>query len=115
MMAPLTLITMDTTMAKYILTILRSEPMVVFSWGFCSATALENGLQFHVSGYKHQGKVNVVYNAGTNLFDVILLNREGEEIRKEGDVYLDNLVSVIDGMVERTSDYSSRVRKQYGL
>ena len=115
MMAPLTLFAMDTSMAKYILTILQSAPMVVFSWGFCHATALENGLQFHVTGFKHQGRVNVVYNNGTDLFEVILLDREGKEARKESDVYLDNLVSVIDSMVERTSDYSSRVRKQYGL
>ncbi len=89
--------------------------MVVFSWGFSHATALENGLQFRVNGYKHQGKVYVVYNDGTDLFDVILLDREGKETRKESDVYLGNLGSGIYGMVERTSDYPSRVRKQYGL
>lgn len=89
--------------------------MVVFSWGFSNATAIEHGLQFNVNGYKHQGKVRVQYNEGTDLFDVVLLDRNGNETGRENEVYLDCLVSVIDGMVERTDDYASRVKKQYGL
>ena len=106
---------MDTSMAQYILTILRSRPMVVFSWGFSNATAIEQGLQFNVNGYKHQGKVRVQYNEGADLFDIVLLDRNGNETDRENEVYLDCLVSVIDGMVERTDDYASRVKKQYGL
>ena len=102
-------------MAKYILAILRSQMMIVFSWGFHNPVALNNGLQFQVNGYKHKGKVQVKYDEGSDLFSVILLDRTGKETRKEEGIYLDCLVNVIDGLVEKTDDYSSRVRSQYGV
>ena len=102
-------------MAKYILAILRTQLMIVFSWGFHNPVALNNGLQFQVNGYKHKGKVQVKYDEGSDLFSVILLDRTGKETRKEEGIYLDCLVNVIDRLVEKTDDYSSRVRSQYGL
>ena len=97
-------------MAKYILSILRTQPIIVFSWGFRNAYALpENkGLSFLVNGFKFSGRVEVVYNEGTDLFDVFLSN--GKKIE---DVYLDCLVSVIDGLVERTNNYQDRVITEY--
>ena len=35
-------------MAKYIMQILRSQLMVMWSWGFNSPIAIENGLRFKV-------------------------------------------------------------------
>ena len=102
-------------MAKYILAILRSQPMVALSWGFHNAVALENGLQFSVQGFKHKGKVQVLYDAGWDLFNVVLQDRTGKETQREEGVYLDCLVDVIDRMVEKTEDYAARVRNQYGM
>lgn len=102
-------------MAKYILAILRSQLMIVFSWGFHNARAIENGLAFFVQGYKHTGRVEVIYDEGQDLFNVILLDRTGKETKKEEGIYLDCLVDVIDGLVERTDDYATRVRNQYGM
>ncbi len=102
-------------MAKYILAILRSQVMIVFSWGFHAAMAIENGLAFRVQGYKHQGRVEVVYDEGWDLFIVRTINRDGTIKEQQEGVYVDGLVEVIDRMVERTPDYASRVRKQYGV
>lgn len=57
-------------------------------------------MSFMVEGFKYQGEVRVVYNEGTDLFDVelVYINERIE------DVYL-------DGLVERTSDYEKRVRE----
>lgn len=98
-------------MAEYILQILRSQLMVVFSWGFHKPQRLPNdaGLSFMVEGFKYQGEVRVVYNEGADLFDVELVDTN----EKIEDMYLDCLVRVIDGVVERTSDYEKRVREQY--
>lgn len=87
-------------MAKYILQILRTQPIVVFSWGFHNAYPIYNGLRFSVNGYLHQGKVEVAYNEGADLFEVSTLNEDGSIKQRETDVYLDCLVRVIDGMVE---------------
>ena len=99
-------------MAEYILQILRSQLMVVFSWGFRNPTALPNdkGLSFMVDGFKYKGRVYVYYNEGTDLFDVCL-----EDGVREEDVYLDNLVSVVDVMVEKCDDYQQRVEQEYCL
>ena len=87
-------------MAKYILSILRTQPIVVFSWGFHNAHPIRNGLRFSVNGYLHQGDVEVIYNEGADLFVVNVLNADGTIMQQEEDVYLDCLVNVIDSLVE---------------
>lgn len=82
--------------------ILRSQLVVVFSWGFNSPMRLpdDKGLRFLVNGYLHQGAVEVIYNAGADLFVVNTLNVDGSIKEQVEDVYLDCLVNVIDRMVE---------------
>ena len=94
-------------MADYILSILRMELMVVFSWGFHRPTSLPNdeGLAFKVSGFKHKGWVFVRYNEGKDLFDVELRGNDMTIIRLIEDVYFDQLVNVIDHAVEHTENY----------
>lgn len=96
-------------MTNYIISILRTKLMIVFSWGFHSASTLENGLKFNVNGYKYQGEVVITYNAGSDLFDV-KLTATGEEI--EG-IYADNLVNVIDNHIEYSENYSEQVKSTY--
>jgi len=102
-------------MAQYILSILRMQLMVVFSWGFHSAYAIENGLAFFVNGYLHKGKVEVVYDEGWDLFTVRTINPDGTVKEQQEGVYIDGLVAAIDAMVEKCPDYKEKVRKNYGL
>ena len=92
--------------------ILRTQLMVVFSWGFHKPHHLRNdaGLAFMVDGFKYQGRVEVVYNDGADLFEVHL-----SDGRAETDVYADYLVRVIDGLVERCDNYKGRVSEEYNL
>lgn len=87
-------------MAKYILSILRTQPIVVFSWGFHNAHPISNGLRFSVNGYLHQGDVEVVYDEGADLFVVNTIGNDDNIKQQETGVYLDCLVNVIDAMVE---------------
>ena len=59
-------------MANYIYTILISKLMVILSWGFNSPIAITNGLRFKVQGFKFTGVVEVIYNAGMDLFEIHL-------------------------------------------
>lgn len=104
-------------MAKYILSILRMELIVVFSWGFHSPMALPNdeGLAFKVNGFKHKGWVFVKYDEGKDLFDVELRDNAMTIIRVIEDVYFDQLVNVIDHAVERTDDYEKQVKEFYNI
>jgi hypothetical protein len=83
-------------MAEYILSILRSRPMVVMSWGSQKFKALENdkGLSFTVNGFRYQGIVKVEYDHGSDTFTVIV----GNEVQE--DVHLGEVVDVIDVLVE---------------
>lgn len=104
-------------MAKYILSILWTQLVVVFSWGFHRPTALPNneGLAFRVNGFKHRGWVFVKYNEGKDLFDIELRDNAMTIIRVIEDVYFDQLVNVIDHAVEHTSDYEKRVKRLYNI
>ena len=100
-------------MVQYIYAILRSRLNIMWSWGFNSPMPLADGLKFKVQGFKHRGYVSVVYNAGRDLFDVVLYDyRMAVKEQTEG-VYFDMLVDVIDGLVERTDDYEKRVKQAY--
>lgn len=99
-------------MAEYIMQILCSQLMVVFSWGFNNPIAIKNGLRFKVQGFKFKGVVEVEYNEGSDLFDVRLI-RNGEVLEIVEGVYLDSLVDVIDYRVEKVHNYKQRVEKEY--
>lgn len=100
-------------MAKYILSILKSQLMVMLSWGVSDFRALPNneGLIFHVKGFKHVGWCKIVYNEGRDLFDIFFLNNNMETQKVENGIYLDMLVSTIDEVVEKTKDYENDVRR----
>ena len=102
-------------MARYIYSILKSQLSIMWSWGFHNPRSLPNneGIIFKVQGFKHKGYVSVVYNEGKDLFDVILYNHPMATKSKTEGVYFDMLVEVIDGLVEKTTDYESRVKQEY--
>lgn len=101
-------------MAKYIMQILKTQLMVVWSWGFHNARAIDSGLRFNVQGYKFRGVVEVVYNEGQDLFDVSFI-KGGKVVKTIGGVYFDMLVDIIDYHVERTTDYEQRVKQTYSF
>ena len=97
-------------MAKYIMSILKTQLMVMFSWGFHQPVAIENGLQFKVQGFKFRGVVEVVYNEGRDLFDVRFLKANKVVNTIEG-LFFDMLVDTIDDYVERVPDYDKKVQE----
>jgi len=101
--------------SEYIFTILKSDQVVLWSWGFEMPVALPNneGLLFHVNAFKHNGYVKIPYHEGKDLFVVILLDNFYLELKRINDVFFDNLVDVIDEAVERTTDYQDRIRRFY--
>ena len=102
-------------MANYIMQILKTNLGIVFSWGFNSPKAINNGLSFFVQGFLHRGEVEVTYNEGRDLFEVRTFNADGSIKDVSEDVYFDSLVNVIDGMVERCENYKAKVKETYSL
>lgn len=97
--------------AKYILKVLRASGAIMGSWGPHRFYAIPNGLQFKVYGFKHKGRVQVIYNPGPDLFTIRFLPPRKEKILKEfTGVYVDQLSEIIDRYVENTgSDYKQTV------
>lgn len=100
-------------MANYILSILKTNLSIVFSWGFNNPVALDKGLRFSVNGFKHKGNVAVKYNEGLDLFDVEILTVKNEVIETIEGVYFDQLVEVIDNRVELVENYELAVKEEY--
>ena len=99
-------------MASYIMTILFAKPNVVLSWGVCRFRVLkgDEGIMFHVQGFKFNGWVKVVYDEGADLFNIFYIDNKGETQKIQKGIYLDELVNTIDNEVEKTSDYKKSVR-----
>ena len=107
----------DEEMAGYIWQILKTNLPVIMSWGIDpgSMKVIEGGLEFHCQGFKHTGRVQIILNEGTDLFEIHLIpDSKGEEKIIE-DVYVDTLVSVIDEHVEKTEDYEKRISEEYRI
>jgi hypothetical protein len=101
-------------MAKYIMTILKTQLMIVWSWGFHNPVALENALRFRVNGFKFRGVIEIAYNESSDLFDVSFIKANKVVNRIDG-VFFDMLINVIDDYVERTPDYDKRVAAEYSI
>ena len=103
----------DNSMAMYITGILVANPYIPMSWGYNSPKALENGLQFKVRGFKFNGFVQVIYDEITDLFIVKFLEdtKDMELVYEFIDVYLDQLISIIDKFVEVTENYEKDLGK----
>lgn len=104
-------------MAEYIMVILKSRWQIMWSWGCRTFVAIPEGLMWHVQGYLLNGWVKVIYNEGTDAFDVYFLDNNKQLVKKVEEVYLDNLVDVIDYNVEKDGsfDYNQRVKQQYSF
>ena len=103
-------------MSRYIWHILTLDPYIPMSWGIDldSIESDETSLEFHVQGFVHTGNVRITFIEGADVFQVTLYGEDGELKETINDVYLDNLVSVIDEKVEKqsqttTDDYTAKV------
>lgn len=105
----------DRELAIYIQSIIKSDFMAALCWGYSQPKIIKNGLEFSVSGLKHQGKVRVIYNEGRDLFDIQLLSETNELKETIEGIYFDELVEVIDRKIERVENYNEKVRKMYGM
>ena len=107
----------DLKQAVYIWSILKTQPIIVMSWGVDMNTIkpVKGGLEFHVQGFIHTGMVRIILDKRKYLFEVHLIpDSEGERKIIE-DVYFDMLVSVIDENVEKTDDYEKRISDTYNI
>ena len=107
----------DLKMAKYIWQILGSQPAILMSWGVDvgSIRVINSGIEFHVQGFKHTGKVSIALNDRADLFMVTLIPDSGEKPEIIESVFLDKLVRTIDDHIEKTGDYEKRVYEAYGI
>ena len=101
--------------SEYIQKILSSQPLILDCWAFQNPRSIKNNtaLRFTVNGFLHQGLVEVRYNEGEDLFDVLLLNDDKTIKQKQTSVYLDELVDTVDRMVERDEHYRENIMKAY--
>ena len=103
-------------MSRYIWHILSLAPYIPMSCGI-DLEGLESddtSLEFHVQGFIQTGNGRITYIEGADVFQVTLYGEDGELKETINDVYLDNLVSVIDEKVEKqsqttTDDYTAKV------
>lgn len=104
-------------LARYIWSILKTQIAIFMSWGVepKSMMVIEGGLEFECNGFRHTGKVQIVLDEGKDLFEVHLISGNGKKVKTIEDVFLDNLVSVIDENIEKTEDYKERICREYGI
>ena len=104
-------------LARYIWTILTSQPIILMSWGIDpkKVQTIELGLEFHVDGFKHAGLVRVTLNETEDLFEVSLIDENDKIVNTIESVFCDNLVAVIDDAVEKCENYQERISQEYQL
>ena len=78
------------------------SPWALPAWGAKELVALENGIQFKSSGMvKNKGIIQIKLN-GSDLYDVTfgkVRKFKYKEIKKVTDVFVEDLIDVIDEMV----------------
>ena len=104
----------DMDMAKYILSIFKTQPNVVCSWGFRSPYVVKNGVRFHVNGFQHKGWCEVMYDEGRDTFIFSTFGKGGRVLSVVEDVYFDNLIDVIDSAVETGKMSEEQYKEKVG-
>ena len=108
---------LNVRLARYIWTILTSQPIIIMSWGVDPKTVktIELGLEFHVQGFKHTGLVRVTLNEGLDLFEISLIDENDKIVKTIDQVFVDNLIPIIDDAVEKCENYETRISQEYGI
>lgn len=92
-------------MCDYIKQILCQQRAILWSWGAENFRNIEYrdmpAVQFTVNGFIHKGDVVIAYNGGCDYFEVFCLDANEAVVKSKDDVYLDELVGVVDGLVEK--------------
>ena len=108
-------------MCHYIKQILQSPGPILWSWGAEKYRHTEYqempALKFKVNGFLHKDDVVVAYNGGADCFEVYCLDKSEVVVRRKDDVYLDELIRVIDSMVEKDcsqAQYNAQI-KEWGV
>ncbi|MFR9543468.1 MAG: hypothetical protein SNH27_15635 [Rikenellaceae bacterium] len=103
-------------MCNYIKKIFSYSLRIVWSWGpdkYRHVVYKEMpALRFEVNGFIHKGDVIVAFNGGADAFEVYCLDKNEAVVNSKDDVYFDELVEVIDGMVEKagsTETYNAQI------
>ena len=82
-----------------------SRNPIVWSWGFHNPTIYNDKvLGFNVNGHLHKGKVFLAVN-GSDLFEIYFTSHKGEIMQVQKDVYLEDLTTTIDNVVEKIPQY----------
>jgi len=78
---------------------------MMMCWGYDSPSVVEGyndywgGLQFHVSGFKHKGTVEVMLHYN-DTYTVFFLNNRGKEVYSVDYIHFPELAETIDNFVE---------------
>lgn len=91
------------SVAKTILSQIKTlDPKALWAWGATGLAATEDSLTFKSSGMvKHKGYVTIKLN-GRDLYDVTfgkMRKFQYKELARVEDVFVEDLVKTIDGMV----------------
>lgn len=104
------------TIANEVNSILKNAGAVAWSWGIDNKTATEYegmaAFAFTVQGFRHRGGVVVALNEAKDLYECYFLNEKGEAVNVVEDVYLDELVSVLDREIETGEDDEKTYREK---
>ena len=109
--------------AEYIWGVIQASGCIWWSWGVYALqpTIHRNmpALAFSVNGFKHKGRVYVALNQGLDLLEIFLVNNEGKEVIHIEEIFIDDLVGVLDKHIEtdndKSEDYKEKVKAIYNL
>lgn len=104
---------------KTILYVLKHFSGIVMSWGVSKVLKIKvghwDGIRLHVQGFVHEGAVNILYNEGTDLFDIQFIDLNEKIVKTIEDVYIDQLIEILDTNIEKCPNYENFVKQYYNL
>lgn len=97
----------DVVDPNYILQILKTQQLKLWSWGVPKFIDMEGrGLFFKVSGNHHKGWVLITLSYD-DTFTVRYISNKGEVVDTNEMVYFDDLVDIIDERIEKIPSYKN--------
>lgn len=85
---------------------------ILMSWGINNLNYVYRSksdyyVEFEVQGFKYQGKIQILYNLDSDSFRIKLLN--DSLIKEVDEVYINEVITVLDNLIEKTDNYDEDV------
>ena len=99
--------------ASRVIELLKSRVLLQYEWGYKNPHSLINGMSFMVDGEAFCGTVKIIAQSYEDTFEIYLINKHNELVRKISGVTEKDLVITLRANIDGSDSWKKIWKKYY--